>query len=177
MTALGAGYLDGTLPGGDRERGLRSLERSAARGDDNARTKLGNTYLFGEHGLPVQLEKGEELLKTAADNGHAGAMAGLGRAYLDGTLGERRPAEGARMLYHAARSGHPTARYVLAEAYLESQGLEGANRDYAQAWLDTVVAGDTDAAVATLTEMLREASIEHPDPRGRRLVPDEAIRQ
>ena len=168
MTALGSGYLDGTLPGGDRKRGIRYLERSAARGDDTARTKLGNAYLFGAHGLPVQLEKGTELLQTAADNGHAGAMAALGRAYLDGTLGERRLAEGARLLYLAARTGHPTARYVLAEAYLESQGLESANRDYAQAWLDTVVAGDTDAAVATLTEMLREAPVAQPDAGGER---------
>src|SRR3546814_7187936 len=82
-------------------------------------------------------------------------MAALGRAYLDGTLGERRIDEGARLLFDAARAGHPTARYVLAEAFLESQGLESANRDYAQAWLETVVAGETDAALATLTEMLR----------------------
>ena len=45
---------------------------------------------------------------------------------------------------------------------MQSQGLESANRDYAQAWLETVVAGDTDAALATLTEMLREGNLPAP---------------
>src|SRR3546814_1173613 len=79
-------------------------------------------------------------------------MAALGRAYLDGTLGERRIDEGARLLFEAARAGHPTARYVLAEAFLQSQGIESAYRDYAQAWLETVVAGDTEAALAMSSE-------------------------
>jgi TPR repeat protein len=87
-------------------------------------------------------------------------MAALGQAYLDGTLGERRIDAGARLLFRAARAGHPTARYVLAEAFLESQGLASANRDYAQAWLETVVGGDTDVALATLTEMLREGKVD-----------------
>src|SRR3546814_9085230 len=83
-------------------------------------------------------------------------------------LGERRIDEGARLLFEAARAGHPTARYVLAEAFLQSQGIESANRDYAQAWLETVVAGDTEAALATLTEMLREGDLPPPatDPAG-----------
>src|SRR3546814_20919972 len=57
---------------------------------------------------------------------------------------------------------------VLAEAFLQSQGIESANRDYAQAWLETVVAGDTEAALATLTEMLREGDLPPPatDPAG-----------
>mgnify|MGYP000503808855 CR=1 FL=1 len=160
MTALGSGYLDNTLPGGDAEQGMRYLEQAADQGDDTARAKLGSLYLTGSATVPAQPAKGAELLKAAADNGHPGAMAALGRAYLDGTLGERRVDEGARLLFEAARTGHPTARYVLAEAFLQSQGLESANRDYAQAWLETVVAGDTDAAVATLTEMLRESKVQ-----------------
>jgi uncharacterized protein len=157
MTALGSAYLDSTLPGGDPADGIRYLEQAATAGDDTARARLGDLYLTGSDLVPAQPVKGEEMLRQAAANGHAGAMAALGRAYLEGTLGERRIDEGARLLFRAARAGHPTARYVLAEAFLQSQGLERANRDYAQAWLETVVAGDTDAAVATLTEMLRES--------------------
>lgn len=159
MTALGSGYIEGTLPNGDLEQGIDYLERAAEAGDDTARAKLGDLYLFGAEGIQPQPAKGEALLKQAAENDHPGAMAALGRAYLDGTLGERRIDEGARLLFSAARAGHPTARYVLAEAFLQSQGLETANRDYAQAWLETVVAGDTDAALATLTEMLRESPV------------------
>ena len=162
MAALGSAHLDNTLPGSNPEEGIAYLERAAAQGDDAARARLGTAYLVGSATLPAQPAKGAELLEAAADNGHAGAMAALGRAYLDGTLGERRIDEGARLLFEAARAGHPTARYVLAEAFLQSQGLESANRDYAQAWLETVVAGDTDAALATLTEMLREGNL--PDP-------------
>ena len=160
MTALGSGYLDNTLPGGGPQEGIRYLQRAAAAGDDTARTELGNLYLFGTEEIAAEPEKGEELLEAAAANGHAGAMAALGRAYLGGTLGERRIDAGARLLFRAARAGHPTARYVLAQAFLQSQGLEGANRDYAEAWLDTVVAGESDVAVATLTQMLREAKVE-----------------
>jgi len=90
-------------------------------------------------------------------------MATLGRAYVEGTLGEKRIQEGARLLFDAARTGHPTARVVLAEAYLRSQGLEAANRDYAEAWLDTVTAGDSAAALKTLTDMLRDSSVQKSD--------------
>lgn len=163
MTALGTAYLDKIVPG-DPDVGITYLQRAAAGGDDTARARLGRAYLLGGDGVAQQPAKGVELLQAAADNGHAGAMAALGRAYLDGSLGERRIDEGARLLFEAARAGHPSARYVLAEAFLQSQGLESANRDYAQAWLETVVAGDTDAALATLTEMLREGKVQAPDP-------------
>ena len=160
MAALGSAYLDDVLPDSDPQRGVELLERAAARGDDSARAKLGTVYLFGTERIAAQPAKGEELLEGAAARGHAGAMAALGQAYLDGTLGERRIDAGARLLFRAARAGHPTARYVLAEAFLESQGLASANRDYAQAWLETVVGGDTDVALATLTEMLREGKVD-----------------
>src|SRR3546814_7361789 len=128
MTLLGSAHLDKIVPDSDPQQGIDYLPRAAAQGDDTARARLGTAYLFGADGVPAQPQQGVELLQAAADNGHAGAMAALGRAYLDGTLGERRIDEGARLLFEAARAGHPTERYVLAEAFLQSQGIESANR-------------------------------------------------
>jgi hypothetical protein len=160
---LGAAYIDGTVLKRNARKGLRQLQQAAGQGDDTARTKLGQVYLYGVDGVAPQPDKGEDYLKVAAGNGHAGAQAALGRAYVTGVLGEEhRIDEGARLLFEAARAGHPTARYVLAEAFLKSQGLESVNRDYAQAWLQSVVAGDTDVALGALTAMLREASANLP---------------
>lgn len=156
MTALGSAYVDGRLPEKNHlEKGLNYLEKAAAGGDDTARTKLGNLYIFGAEGLAPQPEKGREIIAAAVENGHAGAKATLGRAYVEGALGPKRIEEGARLLFDAARAGHKTARLILAEAFLRSQGLETANRDYAEAWLDSVTAGDSAVALQTLTEALR----------------------
>jgi TPR repeat protein len=163
MTILGSAYVDGTPMRRNSAKGLRLLQRAASQSDDTARTKLGQIYLYGAEGVPPQPANGEKFLKAAAKNGHAGAKATLGRAYITGVVGKRRVAEGARLLFQAARAGHPTARYVLAEAFLRSQGLETANRSYAQDWLQTVVAGDSEVALAALTDMLREATAADPD--------------
>src|SRR3546814_16891258 len=145
MTLLGSAHLDKIVPDSDPQQGIDYLPRAAAQGDDTARARLGTAYLFGADGVPPQPQQGVELLQAAADNGHAGAMAALGRAYLDGTPGERRIDEGARLLFEAARAGHPTASYVLADAFLPSQGTEIANQESAPAWLGHVVAGQTKA--------------------------------
>jgi TPR repeat protein len=163
MTKLGTAYVDGSVLKRRVRTGMKYLEQAAAQGDDTARTALGRIYLYGIEDIPPQPKRGEALLKRSIAHGDAGAKAALGRAYVTGALGERRVDEGARYLFEAARSGHPSARLVLAEAFLESQGLEGVNRDYAQAWLDTVVGSDTSAALETLTEMLREAKTSVPD--------------
>lgn len=168
MTELGSAYVDGEFAERDVGKGLDYLQQAAARGDDTARVKLGSLYLFGTKGLPPEPAKGLELIEPAVDNGHPGAMATLGRAYVEGTLGRPRIDEGARLLFDAARAGHPTARVVLAEAYLRSQGLESANRDYAEAWLDTVTAGDTSTALQTLTDMLRDSSAQQGDSQAKR---------
>lgn len=167
MTTLGAAYLDNVHFKGRTEDGLRLLREAVQHGDDSALLRLGEFYIYGGHGLPPRPKEGEALLERAVANGHTGAMGALGRAYLNGDLGPSRQADGARLLLRAARAGHPTAQYALAEAYLKSQGLASTNREYAQTWLQSMVAGDTEIAVRTLTQMLRETSVRVPEPQSR----------
>ena len=167
-TTLGVAYVEGKVVKRHTRTGMKYLHEAAAQGDDTARTELGNIYLYGIEGVSPKPEKAQTYLQQAVKDGHAGAEAALGRAYVNGVFGKRRVADGARLLLKSAQAGHPTARYILAEAFLKSQGLEGVNRDYAQAWLQTVVDGNTDVAVRTLTEMLRDSEAaatpkEHPD--------------
>src|SRR3546814_19909654 len=67
-------------------------------------------------------------------------------------------------------TGHlcPQPAAFRSEGLPQAQGIESGDRDFRQAWLETVVAGDTEAALATLTEMLREGDLPPPatDPAG-----------
>lgn len=164
MTTLGAAYLENAHFKGRTDEGLRLLREAVQHGDDTALLRLGEFYLYGGHGVPPRPKEGEALLQRAVANGHPGAMGALGRAYLNGDLGPSRQDDGARLLLSAARAGHPTAQYALAEAYLKSQGLAATNREYAQTWLQSMVAGDTEIAVRTLTQMLRETNVRIPEP-------------
>jgi TPR repeat protein len=176
LTALGGAYLDGKgLPRRPRT-GLHYLERAARAGDDTALAYLGSFYMNErfEDEAPDRT-KGFKYLQAAVRKGNVGAMAALGRAYINGDLGDRQIKKGTRMLVKAAQRGHESARYALAEAYLQAQGLEKANRDYAQAWLQSVIAGDSELAVQTLAEMLADSDIRIPEihaERGATLIGD-----
>lgn len=135
---------------------MASLQESAAEGDDSARLRLATLYLFGNDRVQAQPYKGEEMLRPAVRDGDAAAMLALGLAYLHGSFGERRIDEGARLLFEAARAGNPAARNVLVETVQHSRGLEETQRAEAEAWLDARIAEDPEAALTTLTAMLRD---------------------
>jgi uncharacterized protein len=141
---------------------ITSLQEATGKGDRSAQVKLATLYLFGDESVQAQPAKGEEMLRPAVRNGDASAMLVLGLAYLHGSFGERRIDEGARLLFEAARAGNLPARNVLTRTILHARALEEIDRAEAEAWLDTRLADDSGAGLATLTAMLREGLSDAP---------------
>lgn len=179
MTTLGEAYLEGTLEGTPSQ-GVELLTQAAEQGDDYAMVLLGRAYREGkgvnrdlqkakrwltraqEAGHEsaddaltyVQRDLGAEgnidALIAAANNGHPGAMADLGRAYLDGEGVERDQQQAENWLEQASQAGHAGAAASLGRMYLDqgesergidylktavSRGHEGARNDLGEAYL------------------------------------------
>ena len=121
-----------------------------------SRAALGLALIRGEGAIEQDVERGYELLQAAAEQGHSGAQASLGREYLRGENIDPDPERGANYLYEAASQGHSSARLALAEAYLSARGLERANQQQALLWLDEVFASDGQLAIETLRQLLTD---------------------
>ncbi|WP_245184865.1 SEL1-like repeat protein [Halomonas salinarum] len=179
MTLLGEAYLDGTLEGNPRE-GIHLLTQAAQQDDGYAMIVLGRVYREGigvkrdlneaNHWLTraqeaghasaddaltyVQRDLGAEgnidALIAAAKGGHPGAMADLGRAYLDGKGIERNQSQAENWLKRAHRAGHAGAGASLGRLYLDrgnsesgidylstaaARGHAGASTDLGEAYL------------------------------------------
>ncbi|SHE29363.1 Sel1 repeat-containing protein [Modicisalibacter ilicicola DSM 19980] len=155
--SLGDAYLEGKGVEQDPRQAEKWLAQAVDAGNPFATYSLGRTHLYGEKGFEPNVARGRELLAQAAEQQHAGAQTLLGREYLRGELFEKDPDQGASYLYQAARQGHSGARLALAKAYLWANGLEGANQEQAVLWLDDILDGDSEVALATMRQLLTEA--------------------
>ena len=70
-----------TLVGAD----ITILETKAKEGDPDAQFELARLYLRGSEGVRKNAARSMELMKAAADQGHAEAMGGVGYFYASGT--------------------------------------------------------------------------------------------
>ncbi|MDY7115668.1 sel1 repeat family protein [Halomonas sp. SSL-5] len=150
MAVLGEAYLRGPLPE-DSGRGLALLERAARNGDANAMLVLGRAYRDGdgvgqdldeatrwltrareagstaadEVMVGVNRKKGAggdiNALIEAAEQGHPGAMADLGRAFREGRGVQADSRAARRWLEQAANAGHTGARAELGEMLLDGE--------------------------------------------------------
>lgn len=155
---LGQAYLAGPTAFQNPARAERYLQQAIAGGDLYAHWVLGQALLKGESALGQDISRGQALLESAADAGHAGSMAMLGREYLNGEQLAYRPERGARYLMLAAKTGHLDARTSLVTAYLRANGLatHRANQRQAMLWLNGVIQSDNALALDTLYQLLVE---------------------
>lgn len=204
MAVLGEAYLKGPLPE-DSGRGLALLERAARNGDANAMLVLGRAYRDGDgvgqdldeatHWLTRAREAGSmaadevmvgvnrkkgaggdiNALIEAAEQGHPGAMADLGRAFREGRGVQADSRAARRWLEQAANAGHTGARAEIGEMLLDSEpqralsllqaaadaGHEGARLTLGQAYLKgDIVAADAERGIGYLRP-LAEAGNPH----------------
>ncbi|MEQ4540212.1 MAG: sel1 repeat family protein [Billgrantia sp.] len=153
--ALGEAYQHGEGVEQNAEEAERWYQQAIDGGADYATAALGLALMRGDGAIAQDVERGHELLLTAAEQGHPGAQASLGREYLRGVTVDRDPQRGADYLYEAASQGHHSARLALAEAYLTSRGLQ-ANQEQALLWLDNVFESEGQLAVETLRQLLSD---------------------
>ncbi|MBE0488330.1 MAG: sel1 repeat family protein, partial [Halomonas sp.] len=194
MTSLGEAYLTGPLEE-QPQRGRALLEQAARQGDAYAMVVLGRAYREGrgvprdldeatrwlssardaghasadEAMVGVNRERGAQgdinALIAAAEEGHPGAMADLGRAFRDGAGVQANPEAARAWLERAANAGHTGARAEVGEMLLESDpergltllrsaadaGHDGARLRLGEALLlGEHVEADTEQGVATL---------------------------
>ncbi|MEL7897665.1 tetratricopeptide repeat protein [Vreelandella neptunia] len=173
---LGEAYLEGLL-NGNPSQGIRLLTQAAEQGDSYAMILLGRAYQKGSgvsrdlneaiHWLTRARDAGHEsaaaaltyvqrdlgaggninALIAAAKGGHPGAMADLGRAYLDGKGVERNHIQAEKWLEQAHQAGHAGASASLGRMYLD-RGDSARGIDY----LNTAASRGHDAARADLGE-------------------------
>ncbi|WP_339884073.1 tetratricopeptide repeat protein [Vreelandella maris] len=153
---LGDAYQHGKGVGKDAELAERWYQQASDAGAVYARAELGIAFMRGEGAIGQDVQRGYELLRDAAKQGHAGAQASLGREYLSGRNIEKDPERGARYLYQAASQGHQSARLALARAYLLARGYENPNQKQALLWLDNLIDNEGRLAVETLRQLLTD---------------------
>ncbi|WP_447929027.1 tetratricopeptide repeat protein [Vreelandella sp. EE27] len=153
---LGDAYQHGDVVEQDAELAERWYRQASDAGALYARAELGIAYMRGQGAIDQDVPKGHELLLDAANRGHAGAQASLGREYLNGDNIEQDVERGASYLYEAASQGHRTARLALARAYLLARGFENPNQQQALLWLNNLIDDEGQLAVETLRQLLTD---------------------
>lgn len=153
---LGDAYQHGKSVEEDAVLAERWYQQASDAGAVYARTALGIAFMRGEGAIAQDVQRGYELLLDAAEQGHSGAQASLGREYLRGSNIERNPERGANYLYDAASQGHRSARLALAGAYLSARGYDHPNQEQAMLWLDALIDNEGQLAVETLRQLLTD---------------------
>lgn len=153
---LGDAYQHGKGVEQDAEFAERWYQQASDAGAVYARTALGIALMRGEGAITQDIERGQELLLDAAEQGHPGAQASLGREYLRGGNIEKDPERGASYIYEAASQGHRSARLALAGAYLSARGYENPNQEQAMLWLDNLIDNEGQLAIETLRQLLND---------------------
>lgn len=153
---LGDAYQNGKEVEQDAELAERWYQQASDAGAVYARTALGIALMRGEGAIAKDVQRGHELLIDAAEHGHSGAQASLGREYLRGGNIEKDTELGANYLYDAAIQGHRSARLALAGAYLSARGYDHPNQEQAMLWLDNLIDNQGDLAVETLRQLLAD---------------------
>ncbi|WP_447556352.1 tetratricopeptide repeat protein [Vreelandella sp. EE22] len=153
---LGDAYQHGEGVEQDAELAERWYRQASDAGAIYARAELGVALMRGQGAISQDVQQGHDLLLDAANRGHAGAQASLGREYLNGINIEQDTERGASYLYEAASQGHRTARLALARAYLLARGFENPNQQQALLWLNNLIDNEGQLAVETLRQLLTD---------------------
>lgn len=113
---LGKLYLSGTdTLEKDVGQALQWLQKSVDQGNEYAQYTLGNVYLNGER-VPVNMEKGEELLRKSATQGNAYAAYRYGCLLRDVYEADK---DALCWIQKAADGKHPGAMYTLCKLHMQ----------------------------------------------------------
>lgn len=100
---------------------IKSVERSALRGDATSQLYLGSLYWSGQ-GVPTNSDESIKWIHKAADGGLAAAQNRLGWNYLHGMGVTTNYNEAIRWFREAAQQGYANAHYNLGTMYYSGRG-------------------------------------------------------
>ena len=137
-------FMIATLLGAD----ITILETKAKEGDPDAQFELARMYLRGSEGVRKNAARSMELMKAAADQGHAEAMGGVGYFYASGTAVPKDDAVALTWFRKGAEAGGAKAQLNLGKMLAEGKGTEK-NELEGRKWIKTAAdQGQVDAAFA-----------------------------
>lgn len=96
--------------------------------DPAAEFELGRKSLHGD-GVKKDVRKAFELMKSAADQGHADAMGGVGYFYSNGIAVKKDDKEALVWFRKGAEKGSPKAMLNLGKMLLAGRGVDGGSND------------------------------------------------
>jgi TPR repeat protein len=141
---IASSLIIATLLGAD----IPILETKAKEGDPDAQFELARIYLRGSDGVRKDVIRSMELMKGAADQGHAEAMGGVGYFYASGTAVPKDDAAALTWFRKGAEAGGAKAQLNLGKMLTEGKGTEK-NEVEGRKWIRTAAdQGQVDAAFA-----------------------------
>jgi len=124
------------------------LETKARQGDAEAQFELARVYLRGSDGVSRNVIRSFELMTSAANQGHAEAMSGVGFFYASGTVVPKDNAKAAEWFRKGAEAGGAKSQLNLGKMLAEGKGVEK-NEDEGRKWIKAAAdQGQPDAAYA-----------------------------
>ena len=124
------------------------LESQSQEGNADAQFELARIYLRGSDGVGKNAARSMELMKAAADQGHAEAMGGVGYFYASGTTVPKDDAIALEWFLKGAKAGGAKAQLNLGKMLAEGKGTEK-NEAEGRMWIKTAAdQGQVDAAFA-----------------------------
>ena len=124
------------------------LESQSQEGNADAQFELARVYLRGSDGVKKNAARSLELMKAAADQGHAEAMGGVGYFYASGTAVPKDDAIALEWFLKGAKAGGAKAQLNLGKMLAEGKGTEK-NEAEGRMWIKTAAdQGQVDAAFA-----------------------------
>src|SRR6187549_3299928 len=102
---------------------VAELRTRASQGDADAQTRLGSAYATGQLGLKTDFVQAVELLRQAAEKGHASAQAQLALLYEQGHGVPADERQAFKYYLMAAEKGFAPAQATVAGMYAEGRGV------------------------------------------------------
>lgn len=136
-------WMVATLLGAD----ITILETKAKEGDPEAQFELARMYLKGGDGIRKNAARSLELMRAAADQGHAEAMGGVGYFYASGTAVPKDDALAVDWFRKGAEAGGAKAQLNFGKMLAEGKGTEK-NESEGRKWIKAAAdQGQVDAAL------------------------------
>jgi TPR repeat protein len=123
---------------GDYAAALEAWQSTAAQGDPDAMTKVGQLYELGL-GVKRDFDKAAEWYTKAAQLGFVVAQYNLANLYYDGRGVSRDKKQAARWYTAAAQGGHAKAQFYLAQMYMDGDGIDE-NKETGLSWFQKAAA-------------------------------------
>ena len=138
-------FAEGFAVPRDMEQASFWYAQGAAGGDTVAQFKYALMLLSGRH-AEANPERGRELMKLAADSGHAMAAFNYGQILVDQMPGEPGLIAALPYFEQAAEAGLADAQYALSQIYINAQGIDEEKRKSARSWLARAARAGYDTA-------------------------------